>query len=230
MKEKGKINAFSLGRSLWIGNEEFEDLDEIIARHINPMASHAREILSFKNYRDLDGGNRDKAKDTLAAEKRAQPGKIHYFMSASKELPGKFMLSYMPRSSARHEFVTVTPDGYRFRRQSFDSLSSLMKWFKEHFRDPIPGGTPVTPGGGRLTSRTPYNMTGTPGGAVITPGAMSLATGTPYRITPVGAFAAAVNTPYTPSGQTPFMTPYGTPRNPRATPRMQHTPRIQPPN
>ena len=34
-----------------IGNEEFEDLDEIIARHINPMASHARDLLTFKYYR-----------------------------------------------------------------------------------------------------------------------------------------------------------------------------------
>ena len=49
--EKDKINAFSLGQSLMIGNEEFEDLDEIIARHINPMASHARDLLTFKYYR-----------------------------------------------------------------------------------------------------------------------------------------------------------------------------------
>ena len=48
VKEENKINSFSLGQSLWIGNEEFEDLDEIIARHINPMAAHARDILNFK--------------------------------------------------------------------------------------------------------------------------------------------------------------------------------------
>ena len=50
------------------------------------------------------------------------------------------MLTYMPRDHARHEYVTVTPDGFKFRRQNFETLSSLMKWFKEHFRDPIPGG------------------------------------------------------------------------------------------
>ena len=48
VKEKGKINSFSLGQSLWIGLEEFEDLDEIIARHINPMAAHARDVLGFR--------------------------------------------------------------------------------------------------------------------------------------------------------------------------------------
>ena len=71
----------------------------------------------------------------------------------------------------------VLPDGFRFRQQTFDSLSNLFKWFKEHFRDPIPG-TPMTPRGSN-TQRTPY-MTGTPGGG-ITPGAMSMANAnTPY--------------------------------------------------
>ena len=131
VREEGKANSFSLGQSLWIGNEEFEDLDEIIARHINPMASHSRDILSFKYFRsDTDGGNKTKCESMIIAEKRANPSKIHYFFSASKELSGKFMLTYMPRDKVRHEFVTVTPDGFRFRRQNFESLMGLMKWFK----------------------------------------------------------------------------------------------------
>merc|ERR1719471_2220364 len=36
---------------------------------------------------------------------------------------------------------------------------------------------------------------------------------------PGGTTAAAMNTPYTPSGQTPFMTPYHTPGHSAATPR-----------
>ena len=32
VKEENKENDFSLGQSLWIGDEAFEDLDEIIAR------------------------------------------------------------------------------------------------------------------------------------------------------------------------------------------------------
>ena len=212
--EKEKENAFSLGKCLMIGNEEFEDLDEIIARHITPMASHARDLLNFKYYHDSQGGKRDIAEEHLRVERRTHPGKIHYFVSASKDLPGKFMLSYMPRAKARHEFITVLPEGFRFRQQTFDSLSSLFKWFKEHFRDPIPG-TP-TPRAGN-TQRTPY-MTGTPGG--ITPGAMSAAAGiTPYGggNTPGGG-GDNINTPYTSSGQTPVLTPFNTP-GPSNTPR-----------
>ncbi len=30
--------------------QEFEDLDEIIARHIQPMAAHARDVLHFRYF------------------------------------------------------------------------------------------------------------------------------------------------------------------------------------
>lgn len=45
----------------------------------------------------------------------------------------------MPRHRPRIEYVTVTPDGFRYRGRVHDSVNALLKWFKEHFRDPIPG-------------------------------------------------------------------------------------------
>ena len=88
--EKKKTNAFSLGQSLLIGLEEFEDLDEIIARHINPMSSNSRDIITFKYFRsETEGGNKAKCEGMIMSEKRANPSKIHYFFSASKDLPGK---------------------------------------------------------------------------------------------------------------------------------------------
>lgn len=233
VREEGKANAFSLGSSLWIGNEEFEDLDEIIARHVNPMAAHARDLLYFRYYKESEGGLKDKMEEFLKEEKKKNASKIHYFVTVCKNYPGKFLLSYLPRTRCRHEYVTVTPDGFRFRQQMFDSVAALFKWFKEHFRDPVPGGTPSTPRG-----RTPYQ--GHAGGT--TPGVMNseaiqrvvqnlpghvmqnlsaVASQTPhYPHTPGGAYAANtyINTPYTPSGQTPFMTPYQTPHTTQ-TPR-----------
>lgn len=229
VREEGKENAFSLGQSLWIGNEEFEDLDEIIARYVNPMAAHARDLLSFKYYRDTEG-LKDKAEELLKEEKKKNPSKIHYFTSASKSYPGKFLLSYLPRTRCRHEYVTVTPEGFRFRQQMFDSLGSLFRWFKEHFRDPVPG-TPSTPRGA-ATNRTPYqtpsiNIAGMNPEAIqrvaqnmpthMLHSLSQVASQTPhYPHTPGGGtYGASVhtypNTPYTPSGQTPFMTPYHTP-------------------
>ncbi|KOC62569.1 Transcription elongation factor SPT6 [Habropoda laboriosa] len=266
VREEGKENAFSLGQSLWIGNEEFEDLDEIIARHVNPMAAYASELLDFKYYRATVEGIKDKAEEILKEQKKENPGGIPYIISAAKNYPGKFLLSYLPRTRCRHEYVTVSPEGFRFRGQMFGRVNDLFRWFKEHFRDPVPGqSTPSTPRGA-MTSRTPYHTT---------PGAVSgmnqeaiqrvaqnlphhmlhslsqVANQTPHHYpphTPGTANATGYsgvhtypNTPYTPSGQTPFMTPYQTPHHtphhhgqptPRygqQTPNHQQGPFIHPP-
>uniref|UniRef100_A0A2C9JN03 Transcription elongation factor spt6 n=1 Tax=Biomphalaria glabrata TaxID=6526 RepID=A0A2C9JN03_BIOGL len=146
IREEGKENAFSLGKSLWINGEEFEDLDEIVARYIQPIAANVRDIMAFRYYREAEGGKREILDKILTEEKKKAAFKIPYLLSASKQYPGKFLLSYMPRNVARHEYVSVTPDGIKYRNQIFKSVNSLIRWFKEHFRDPIPG----TP-----SSRTP---------------------------------------------------------------------------
>jgi transcription elongation factor SPT6 len=130
VKEENKPNTFSLGQPLWIGNEKFEDPDEIIARHINPMAAHAKEILNFKYCKDTRG--RRHAEEILGTNKKAQPEKIHYLLSPSKEWPGKFLLSYLPRiKPTRHEYITITPGGFRLGQTNFKTFSNLMKWFKK---------------------------------------------------------------------------------------------------
>ncbi|XP_039266664.1 transcription elongation factor SPT6-like isoform X1 [Styela clava] len=138
IREEGKENSFSLGKTLLIGNDEFEDLDEIIARFIQPMAANARDILNHKYYRESNGGKKDVLEELLKQAKKNAPSRIPYFMSECKELPGKFLLSYMPRTKPKHEYVTVLSDGFRYRGQVFTTINQLFKWFKEHFRDPIP--------------------------------------------------------------------------------------------
>jgi hypothetical protein len=53
------------------------------------------------------------------------------------------MLSYMPGLHARHEYVTVTHRGYRFRYRSnerdFPTLNMLFNWFKAHYNEPVAG-------------------------------------------------------------------------------------------
>lgn len=63
---------------------------------------------------------------------------FRYVLSASKEYPGKFLLSYLPNKTVRHEYVTTVADGFRYRSRVFRTLNDLLKWFKEHFRDPLP--------------------------------------------------------------------------------------------
>ncbi|GCB62536.1 hypothetical protein scyTo_0000044, partial [Scyliorhinus torazame] len=159
VREEGKENAFSLGQSLLINNEEFEDLDEITARYVQPMASFARDLLYHKYYQDCSGGDRKKMEELLSKSKREKPSFIPYYVSASKELPGKFLLGYQPRAKPRVEFVTVTPEGYRYRGHVFPTVNGLFRWFKDHFQDPVPG---ITPSSTSRSSRTPASMDATP--------------------------------------------------------------------
>ncbi|EDV92238.1 GH24153 [Drosophila grimshawi] len=280
VREEGKENEYSLGRSLWIGTEEFEDLDEIIARHINPMALNARELIQYKYYKPntaaANVNERDFMEQLLREEKTRDPKKIHYFFTASKSMPGKFLLAYLPKTKVRHEYVTVMPEGYRFRGQIFDTVSSLLRWFKEHWLDAPTASMSAGTAGATPSSNTPINShsmmrppnsssssaslssigagVGGIGGNFSTSGSISggtprsgisstdMRTSSAYSVThsmgvggggaaavaaavAVGhyggsgtpTFGAHINTPYTPSGQTPFMTPY--------TPHASQTPR-----
>ena len=72
-------------------------MDEILTRHVTPLASHARELIAHKYYKETDG-TRPKLEEILALEKRKNPGRIPYFFTVSKQLPGKFMIGKLSRS------------------------------------------------------------------------------------------------------------------------------------
>lgn len=150
IREEGKDNAFSLGHQLYIEDESYEDLDEIIARYVQPMASYARELLNYKYcIRLVDGVDEETTlQDKLFEEKRAAPDKFPYKFCPSRKLPGKFLLGYIPKHKAVIEYLTVTPKGYRFRKSYFKNLAQLIKWFKENWNKMPQIYSSVTPGMG----------------------------------------------------------------------------------
>jgi len=134
IKEEGKENAFSLGHQLYIENEPYEDLDEIIARYVQPMASYARELLNYKYCVKLDEkmNEIELMQHTLLSAKQMSAS-LPYRFCPSKQYPGKFLLGYMPKDRPKIEYLTVTPRGYRFRKTYFRNLPLLIKWFKENW-------------------------------------------------------------------------------------------------
>lgn len=130
--------------------QEFEDLDEILARFIHPMAQLAQELNAHKSYQSADGGNINKLISMLAEEKKQQPGRIPYYFSPSKQLPGKYVLAYQPANKAKIEYFSLTPEGYRYRGMVHHDINALLKYFKEHYREPpprpsLPGSVQPTP-------------------------------------------------------------------------------------
>ena len=117
--------------------QTYEDLDEILARFVQPMASFAKDLITHKCYKPADGGNVDQLKKLLVEEKSKNPKHIPYLFSASKQYPGKFCLSYQPGSKHRIEYLTPTPHGFRYRSRIHSSVDRLLKWFKGHCQEPI---------------------------------------------------------------------------------------------
>ena len=178
-------------------------MDEILARYIHPMASNARDVVTHKYHKPADGGDLTKLSAALVQEKSKNPSKIPYFFSASKQLPGKFVLAYQPSRKAMWEYFTATPDGYRFRSQVFETLDQMLKWFKNHYKDrPLSQAAHYGPG----HTQTPLS-----GQSLSTPSSSNMF-GTPMMISPFPQ--ASPNQPYTPSQPTHWGTPgYGTPTN-----------------
>lgn len=84
VREDEKKFVFSLGKRLFIDKEEFEDLDEILARYVNPMAAYASELLECHYYKPEVDGIEEKANEIMKEQKKANPARIPCILSASK--------------------------------------------------------------------------------------------------------------------------------------------------
>ena len=102
------------------------------------MAANARDLLANKCYRGADGGNKDTLRKILAEEKHKNPKRIPYFFSACKPCPGKFIVAYQPGSRPYFEMISLVPEGVHYRNKVHRSVNELVKWFKEHYKEPIP--------------------------------------------------------------------------------------------
>ncbi|EGT52037.1 hypothetical protein CAEBREN_17429 [Caenorhabditis brenneri] len=148
VKESAKDQVFEIGRQLSVGGEDFEDLDELIARFVQPMIQVSHEITTHR-YFFPDGTSENIAEvEAFVREKRRELGRNPYVFSASLRHPCQFMISYMFDQSERirHEYFNIQPRGIRFRRQNFDSLDRMIGYFKSNFNKAPPGaGRPSAP-------------------------------------------------------------------------------------
>jgi transcription elongation factor SPT6 len=135
VREEGKAanNPRSLGKILFIGDEKFDDLNEILARHIEPIVSFSNELVSFRNFHF---GSDAEINQLLIEAKQKDPQRIPYHIHLSHDMPGRFALSYLVSATKgpKREFISVTPEGYRFRSRNFNQAEHLITWFKRDFQ------------------------------------------------------------------------------------------------
>eukprot|EP00730_Choanoeca_flexa_P006581 TRINITY_DN12178_c0_g1_i1.p1 TRINITY_DN12178_c0_g1~~TRINITY_DN12178_c0_g1_i1.p1 ORF type:complete len:1596 (+),score=552.73 TRINITY_DN12178_c0_g1_i1:100-4887(+) len=136
--EAAKLDSLSLSSRLMIdngssGTEEFEDLDEIIARWIQPMAAHITQLRKQKKF-FKDAPAEDVAQE-LIERKHNDTGRIPYMISPIKNQPGRYWLQYVPKLDKASKLrITVVPDGYRMCGQMFTHPGQLINWFKKNYK------------------------------------------------------------------------------------------------
>lgn len=127
-KEKGP-DPRRLGAKLFIYDEEYEDLDEIIARFVVPCNAYVQEMLEYPKFRTE---TRAELEASLIKLKEERKGNIPYAFAQHKESAGYFELLYVPGKSVKSQNVKVVPNGYSLPRaaKTFRSVNELVAWFK----------------------------------------------------------------------------------------------------
>lgn len=135
IEELEKANAWSLGKKLKFGNEIYEDLNELAVSALDPIAQRAYEIYTSDKF---IAGDRKAVQSELARRKKSDKARIQYGFGIAHDRPGSFVLYYMPRSLVQREYVDVTPLGFRYRKQTFESYHKLLNYFKAHYKEAPP--------------------------------------------------------------------------------------------
>ncbi|BBN03708.1 transcription elongation factor SPT6 [Marchantia polymorpha subsp. ruderalis] len=140
-KDSRDMTSFlRIGKTLTIGDDTFEDLDEVIARYVDPLVGHVKNVL---RYRKFKRGSKAEVDDCLRILKKEKPMVIPYFFSICHEHPGAFRLSYIKSvSTVSHEYISVSPSGLKFRKRVFDTPEKLVYYFQKHFNESLPEVAP----------------------------------------------------------------------------------------
>ncbi|XP_047942962.1 transcription elongation factor SPT6 homolog [Salvia hispanica] len=112
-EHKDILSLVRIGKTLKIGEDTFEDLDEVMDRYVDPLVAHLKSML---NYRKFRRGTKTEVDELLRIEKAENPMRIVYCFGIFHEHPGTFILTYIRSSNPHHEYIDLYPKGFKFRK------------------------------------------------------------------------------------------------------------------
>ncbi|KAG7962184.1 hypothetical protein I3843_09G052600 [Carya illinoinensis] len=132
-EHKDITSLLRIGKTLKIGEDTFEDLDEVMDRYVDPLVSHLKGMLSYRKFRK---GTKAEVDELLRIEKLEYPMRIVYCFGISHEHPGTFILTYIRSTNPHHEYIGLYPKGFKFRKRMFEDIDRLVAYFQRHVDDP----------------------------------------------------------------------------------------------
>ncbi|KAI5427462.1 Transcription elongation factor spt6, variant 2, partial [Lathyrus oleraceus] len=130
---KDITSLLRIGKTLKIGEDTFEDLDEVMDRYVDPLVTHLRAMLNYRKFRT---GLKTEVDELLKTEKEENPMRIVYSFGICHEHPGTFVLTYIRSTNPHHEYIGLYPKGFRFRKKMFEDIDRLVAYFQRHIDDP----------------------------------------------------------------------------------------------
>ncbi|XWS08222.1 hypothetical protein CRYUN_Cryun41cG0061200 [Craigia yunnanensis] len=132
-EHKDITSLLRIGKTLKIGEDTFEDLDEVMDRYVDPLVSHLKVMLSYRKFKR---GTKAEVDELLRIEKSEYPMRIVYCFGISHEHPGTFILTYIRSTNPHHEYIGLYPKGFKFRKRMFEDIDRLVAYFQRHIDDP----------------------------------------------------------------------------------------------
>ena len=122
--------------------EEYDDLDEIVARFVEPLMKRVAELKTLANsQRDpyFVEGSWHEVEDTLLAKKGANPKRVFIQVCPNyDDRKSLFRLAYIFKNTPQYEPLQARPDGFGFRGETFRTLRDVMGYFRKHPNRPAP--------------------------------------------------------------------------------------------
>lgn len=145
IQEKGKPTAdLRLAPPLAVAplpdkEEVYDDLDELAARFVDPLASALRALVMHRKWKGGGNGQRPTSwaaiQNMLRMERQQTPNAAAYCLAADERRPGAFYLGYCMGNTPHREFFVVLPDGFYYRKTIFSTVEKMIDAFK---RNPVP--------------------------------------------------------------------------------------------
>ena len=116
---------------------EYEDLDELVVRFIDPIAAAMRALSLHRKWRGGPEMGPVKSWEEIKDELRLEKGSTSftgYCIAPDVHRPGAFFIAHHIGSSPRREYFIVLPDGFYFRKKMYGTVEHMLaSWKKNPF-------------------------------------------------------------------------------------------------
>jgi len=136
--QHSELQVSAQGPRYVMSKEQYEDLDEVVARGIEPLVQLIDAVVRCPKYLACAAASasdkecQQQVEAALAEQLRVQPSRIAYLFWLSRDVPGVIVWSVGPR---HHEPIHVQGGQYVFRRRHrFATLGALVDHLKSQGR------------------------------------------------------------------------------------------------